>query len=151
MKKKEMVNKFDHYSKYLINPNSDNFIKSPDYFYYNSKKLSYKSMNIESTLKTLNAMNIGSAPFFPKDSIKSLENNKEVITKDVINLQGSTPQEEMLKDSEESKNNVTNALITDGVDKNDILKKIEIKLKDLNFSEIKEFYPKNFKIVAKTK
>ncbi len=132
----------------MIKPLTDNFINSPDYFYFNSKTLSYKTLNIENTLKSL-SLNSSSKPFFPREKKEEINSEpKEIDVKKELSLnekketkQVENVSEEKAKDKgNNNKNNVE-----------DINKKIEIKLKDLNFADIKEFYPKNFKILHKNK
>ena len=147
--KKKRINKFDKPHKHLINPLSDDYIKSPDYFYFNSKKLSYKSLNIESTLKSLNALNIDSPPFIPKETSKPFEknDNKDIFPKILAEPVVVKEQKKLANLIEEERTKKEEQMVSpDEINSHDIDKKIAIKLKDLNFSDIKEFYPKNFKI-----
>ena len=102
-------------------------------------------MNLESTLKALSSH---SKPFFPKD-------RKEEI-KVGVNVAISEETKNKAKNIEEVKKTTggvkeENAGSTIRNETEEMNKKIEIRLKDINLAEIKEFYPKNFKILPKTK
>lgn len=111
-------------------------------------------MNIENTLKSL-ALNNKCKPFFPKDkkeeSIKKeaigLEQHQAKMVKESVSGNERVENKEV-KTVEEMKDKGNNNIKSDI---EDINRKIEIKLKDINFADIKEFYPKNFRILHKNK
>ncbi len=103
-------------------------------------------MNIESTLKSL-SLNSNSKPFFPREKKEEINSEaKEINVKKELSSNEKSEIREVVSvpEAKDKGNNIKNSV-------EDINKKIEIKLKDLNFADIKEFYPKNFKILHKNK
>ena len=97
-------------------------------------------MNLESTLKTLS---YNSKPFFPKDrkeeSKVGVKEGTSEETKNMVKI-----IEEVKKTTSGVKGENAGSVVRNETE--EMNKKIEIRLKDINLAEIKEFYPKNFKM-----
>lgn len=95
-------------------------------------------------------MDINKSPFFPKSLLEKKESgeSKESLSKasnsSEVNISNMKPEEKHANINSSEKE-------TKDKTEEEMRKKIEFRLKDLNLSEIKEFYPKNFKIFPKSK
>jgi hypothetical protein len=159
-------NKFDEYSTgNLILPLGNNYLQNPEYFYFKSKREAFRSMNV---LNTLHSLNIESQPFFPiskkklKTNDKKLDPVKEgpILINEVNEKESPNKKEEyFLKPithptlnnniSKENKKQTSTSTINPFED--NMYDRTTEMIKSMNLTEIKEFIPKHFKIVAKEK
>jgi hypothetical protein len=145
------------YNSKLIAPKSDEFTRNPEYFIYKSKRENFRGLNLSTTLSSLK---IDSKPFYSKEAKVKI---KDVNIKDgkdnlenTINLKNfkNKPFEnhnEKLKESniKQKPNDCIIKNTEQSTCTNEDLKDTLNKLRIISMGEIKEYIPKNFKIVKK--
>ncbi len=146
------------YNNKLIAPKSDEFTRNPEYFIYKSKRENFRGLNLSTTLSSLK---IESKPFYSKEAkvkikdvnIKECRDNLEN-TLNLKSIKNTKPFENPNEKLQESKiNQKPNDCIIKNTEQstcsNDDLKETLNKLRIISMGEIKEYIPKNFKIVKK--
>ncbi len=140
----------------MIHPKSDEFTRNPEYFIYKSKRENFRGLNL---CNTLSSLNIDSKPFYSKEAkvkIKETKFNKEtiVISKDKKPLEFKNPEVSKIDKTEKyasyNTNNINmnaNGQQAQRDDFDETLKKLRI----ISMGEIREYIPKNFKLVKNTK
>ncbi len=139
----------------LIAPSSDDYISNPEYFFYKSKKETFRGENL---LNTLTSLNIDSKPFFSKEVRTKVKSESQIVqtksAKPIINKSDDLKSNFSHNSHISEFSNVSNTQLIQM--KKDLDSKEEMaetlnKLKKISMGEIKEYIPKKFKLVSKYK
>ena len=140
-------NKFDNVSKKLIPPTNNDYVQNPEYFFYKSKRETFRGINLLNTLTTLK---INSEPFFPKEIKK--DKKIRITGFNEVNLKKDSKAEIAKENVNETKNR--NVVIFNDQKEAKAIEEVKetlTKLQKISIGEIKEYIPKKFKLVSKEK